>query len=116
MSTLFKPGNLATATYSCTGKDFIGVPPLRFFFLSVTLLMRAWIPGASIQFTKGLFYISTSQLLSTAFIASGIGRIFVKRYGRFADYRITRAVLAALVHENPTNGHASNETKPPASV
>jgi len=88
-----------------------------FFFLSIALLVRAWYPGASIQFTKGLFYISTLQLLSTALVTSVIGRIFVWRYQRFADYRITRAVLAALVlDKNPSDGRDSGQTKPTASA
>ncbi|MGP8141060.1 MAG: hypothetical protein ACLQBU_04240 [Terriglobales bacterium] len=81
------------------------------FFLSIALLVRACVPGASIQFTKGLFYISTVELLLTAFIISGIGRMFVRRYRRFADYRITRAVLAALVLENLPKGNDSGRAK-----
>jgi hypothetical protein len=77
---------------------------IAIFFLSVALLVRAWIPGASIQFTKGVSCISTRQILSIALITSGVGRIFVRRYRRFAEYRITRAVLAAFVLENISNG------------
>ncbi len=88
---------------------------IALFFLSVALLVRAWIPGASIQFTKGLFYISTVELLFTALITSGIGRMFVRRYRRFAEYRVTRAVLAALVLENFSKGSDSGQAKPTTS-
>lgn len=89
---------------------------IALFFLSIALLVRAWIPGAAIQFTVGLFYISTQEILLTALITSGVGRIFVRRYRRFAEYRITRAVLAALVLENLSNSHDSSQPKPPASI
>ena len=89
---------------------------IALFSLSVALLVRAWIPGASIQFTKGLFYISTVELLLTALITSGIGRMFVRRYRRFAEYRITRAVLAALVLENISKGGDSGRAKPTGSM
>ena len=75
---------------------------LSLFFLSAALLVRLFVPGASIQFTKGLFHISFLELFVTAVITGGIGYLFVRRYQRFAEYRITRAVLAALVvHKMP---------------
>ena len=67
------------------------------FFLSATLLVRLLSPGASIRFTKWVFNVSWIELLATAIIVGGVGYMFVRRYRRFAEYRITRAILAALV-------------------
>ncbi len=67
------------------------------FFLCAALLVRLFSPGASIQFTKGLFRVSCMELLATAIIVGGAAYMFVRRYRRFAEYRITRAILAALV-------------------
>jgi len=73
---------------------------LSLFLLSAVLLVRTFIPGASILFTRGLFYVSFWQLLLTAAILSGVAYLFVRRYQRFAEYRVTRAVLSALVIRN----------------
>jgi hypothetical protein len=73
---------------------------LSLFFLSAALLVRIFIPGTSIHFTKGMFYVSYLELLVTAVFVGGIGFLFVRRYQRFAEYRITRAVLAAIVLQN----------------
>lgn len=70
---------------------------LSLCFLSAALLVRMFSPNASIQFTKGLFQISRIELLVTGVIVGGIGYLFVRRYQRFAEYRITRAILSALV-------------------
>src|SRR5438445_169723 len=58
---------------------------IALFFLTVTLLVRSWFPGSSIQFTKGVFYISHGQFLTTALIIAVVGRLFVRRYRRFAE-------------------------------
>jgi hypothetical protein len=70
---------------------------IALFLLSLGLLIRLSFPGASIQFTKWLFVVSSWQLLLTATIAAALGWLFLLRYKRFATYRVTRAVLAALV-------------------
>jgi hypothetical protein len=77
---------------------------IALFFLTVALLVRSWLPGSSIQFTKGVFYISQWQFLTTALITAVVGRLFVSRYRRFAEYRISRAVLAALVLQKGNGG------------
>lgn len=70
---------------------------LSLFLLSAALLVRMVVPGACISFTKGPFQILWYEVLVTAAIVGGVAFIFVRRWQRFADYRITRAVLAALV-------------------
>lgn len=69
---------------------------LALFFLSATLLARMCVPGASIMFIKGQFFVSWWEPLITAAIVGGVGYLFVRRYKRFAKYRVTHAVLAAL--------------------
>jgi hypothetical protein len=70
---------------------------ISLFFLAATLLVRGTFPGTSIQFTRWLLPVSTVQLLTTAGICAGLALLFLKRYRRFTEYRITRAVLSALV-------------------
>ena len=79
---------------------------IALFFLTLALLVRFFVPGSSIQLTKGLFYVSGSQILSTAVITSLAGRLYVRRYRRFAEYRVTRAILAALVIRNLPSAEA----------
>jgi hypothetical protein len=67
------------------------------FFLSATLIIRMLFAGCSIQFSKGLFLVSRSELLITALTTTVVGLLFIRRFHRFAEYRITRAVLAALI-------------------
>jgi hypothetical protein len=89
---------------------------IALFFLSATLLARMAFPGTSIQFTKWLFPVSRWQLLLTAAITGGIGRLFFQRYKLFTEYSVTRAVLAALVIKN-TSAHrdsSGNIPEPPA--
>jgi hypothetical protein len=66
-------------------------------FLSGALLVRAAFSGTSIRFTKWLFPVSGWQLLLTAAITGGVSWLFFQRYKRFTKYRVTRAVLAALL-------------------
>jgi hypothetical protein len=70
---------------------------IALFLLSLALLIRLAFPGSSIQFTKWLFAVSSWQLLLTAIIVAALGWLYLQRYKRFASYRVTRAVLAALV-------------------
>ena len=70
---------------------------LSLFFLSAALLVRLFVPGSSIQFTRSLVAVSHLELMLTALIVAGVGYLFLRRYQRFAEYRITRSVLAALV-------------------
>lgn len=87
---------------------------IALFLLSVALLIRLAFPGASIQFTKWLFAVSSWQLLLTATIAAALGWLFLQRYKRFAAYRVTRAVLAALViRSKPAIESQSRSPEPP---
>lgn len=70
---------------------------IALFFLSAALLVRMAFSGTSVQFSKWLFPVSFWQLLLTAAITGGLGWLFFQRYKRFTEYRVTRAVLAALV-------------------
>jgi hypothetical protein len=78
-------------------EGFYRATSISLLFLCGALIVRLLVPGACIQFTHWLFHISFWELLMTAAVSGGIGYLFVGRYRRFADYRITRAVLAALV-------------------
>jgi len=69
---------------------------LSLFFLGAAMLVRMLFPGASIMFTKGLFHISWFELLTTSAVISGTGYLFLGRYKRFAEYRITHAIMSAL--------------------
>jgi hypothetical protein len=70
---------------------------ISLFFLAAALVVRVAFPGTSIQLTRWLLRVSTGQLLTTTGICAGLGFLFLERYRRFTDYRITRAVLCALV-------------------
>jgi hypothetical protein len=70
---------------------------LSLFFLSLAIVVRMVFAGASIRFTKGLFLVSWPELFTTAAVIGGIGYLFLERYRRFAEYRITHAIVAALV-------------------
>jgi hypothetical protein len=76
-------------------------------FLAVTLAVRMFFPGCSIQFTRGLFYVSRWELFTTLLIATGVAFLFIRRYRRFAEYRVTRAVLAALTNRQEGSDHKS---------
>ena len=89
---------------------------LSLLLLSAALLVRMFVPGASIRFTKGLFQLSFWEPLITAVITGGVGYLFVRRYQRFAEYRITRAVLAALVVQMVLASPVATESKPPVST
>jgi hypothetical protein len=73
---------------------------IALFFLALTLLIRLAAPGTSIRFSKWLFPVSSWQLGATALVLGLLGWLFLRRYKRFVDYRVTRAVLAALVIRN----------------
>lgn len=81
------------------------------FFLSTTLLVRSIVPGSSIQFTKWLYPISCWQGFATAIITAGLGWLFLQRYKRFAEYRVTRAALSALVIRKVLAGNASEDKR-----
>jgi hypothetical protein len=66
-------------------------------FLAATLLVRVAIPGTSIHFVKWLLPVSAAPLLTTAGVSAVLGVLFFQRYQRFTQYRVTRAVLSALV-------------------
>ncbi len=83
-------------------EGFYRATSIALFFLSLTLLIRMVVPGASIQFAKWLFPVSCWQSFTTAVIAGLVGWLFLQRYRRFADYRVTRAVLSALVIQKET--------------
>lgn len=78
-------------------EGFYRATSIALFFLSLTLLIRTAVPGASIQFTRWLFAVNWSQLLTTALVTGLVGWFFLERYKRFVAYRVTRAVLSALV-------------------
>jgi len=70
---------------------------IALFFLSLTLLIRLVIPGASIQFTKWLYPVSVWQFLLTAAITAALAWLFLQRFKRFVSHRVTRAILSGLV-------------------
>ena len=76
-------------------------------FLAVTLAVRMFFPGCRIQFASGLFYVSRWELFTTLLITTGVALLFIRRYRRFAEYRVTRAVLAALTNYQAGSNHKS---------
>jgi hypothetical protein len=80
---------------------------LSLFFLSAAILVRMFVPSASIMFTKGLSPISRWELFTTAAVISGIGYLFLNRYKRFAEYRVTQSVIAAIVIHTLSLGRIS---------
>lgn len=90
-------GNVGDRDIFVYREGFYRGTALSLFILSVALLVRMFVPGASILFTKGLFYLSFWELLTTVLLVASVGYLFVRRYQRFAEYRVTRAILAALV-------------------
>jgi hypothetical protein len=85
---------------------------IALFFLSATLLARTVVPGAAIQFAKWRFPITYWQLFITALVLASLGWLFLQRYKRFCDYRVTRAALAALVLQNTPPRDVGNERDP----
>lgn len=85
---------------------------ISLFLLTAALLLRLVLPGASIQFTKGLFHVSRWATLTTSVMSCGIAYLFLRRYQRFAEYRVTRAVLAALVLQRARGNSESAEAMP----
>lgn len=82
---------------------------LALFFLATTLIVRTYVPGTVLQFTKGPFYVSHLQGLFTALVVAAVGWFFVQRYRRFAAYRVTHAVTAALVLQNTPRNTGSDK-------
>jgi hypothetical protein len=89
-----KPGDREIFVYR---EGFYRATSVSLFILVLALLLRASIPGASVTFAWGVFYISITQLLLTALLLCAVARIFVSRFRRFADYRVTHTVLSVLV-------------------
>jgi hypothetical protein len=84
---------------------------IALFFLAASLILRSAISGASIQFWHWRMSVSVTELVTTALLIGGLGWLFLRRYRRFAEYRVTRAILSALVLQQlPKDG---NETKMP---
>jgi hypothetical protein len=85
---------------------------LSLFILSSSFLVRMFIP-VSLVFANGVVHVARSALFLTALITAGVGYLFVRRYRRFAEYRISRAVLAALIVQgtpaNPSTSKPSRE-------
>jgi len=80
-------------------------------FLAASLILRAAISGTSIQFWHWKMTVSATELLTTAFLIGGLGWLFLRRYRRFAEYRMTRAVLSALVLQRLANdGDETNQS------
>ena len=97
-------------------EGFYRASSVTLFFLSLTLLIRMIVPGASIQFTRWLFPVSWLELLTTAVVASLVAWLFLQRYKRFADYRVTRAVLSALViRKASSHPRLGDKSTPPRS-
>jgi uncharacterized membrane protein YjjP (DUF1212 family) len=106
-----KPGDRDTFIYR---EGFYRGTSIALFVLSAAVLVRVAIPGSSIQFTKWLFCVSIWQGLLTAFIAAALALLFFQRYRRFAEYRVTRAVLAALIIQKlPNKATTSGTSEPP---
>lgn len=67
------------------------------FFLAACLAVRVLIPGTSVIFASWTMYVQWYEFAFTIVIIVVIGLLFLQRYRRFAEYRVTRAALAALV-------------------
>ncbi len=70
---------------------------IALFFLTLALVVRTAVPGSAIKFSNWLYSIRWWELLATAFISAGLGCLFFQRYRRFTEYRVTRAILSALI-------------------
>lgn len=66
-------------------------------FLAITLIVRATFPGTSIKFAHWTHIVSRTELALTTLFLVGLAALFLQRYRRYAEYRVTRAALAALV-------------------
>jgi hypothetical protein len=67
------------------------------FLLAFALLVRMVVPGTSVFLRNGLSHISFWELLATSIVFGVIAYLCGVRYRRFAEYRVTRAVLSALI-------------------
>jgi len=67
------------------------------FFLALSLIVRAAVPGTVLKCTYWTLALSQRELVFTSLIVCGLGWLFFQRYCRFTEYRVTRAVLSALV-------------------
>jgi hypothetical protein len=95
-------------------EGFYRATTLSLFFLSGAIVVRMFVPGASIMFTKGLFLISRPELVTTAAVVGVTGYLFFGRYRRFAEQRVVRAIVAALILQSTTT--TEPKVKPPAEV
>jgi hypothetical protein len=65
--------------------------------LSIALIARALSGWTQLRFPAYVFFVSSMQLLVSALIAISAARICKKRFERFGEYRVARAVFAFLV-------------------
>lgn len=86
---------------------------ISLFFLSAAVLIRLAVPGAALSLSQGLFRISFLQLLVTFTLVGLLACLLRTRYRRFAEYRVTRAVLSAAVVQCGKAGGTAPEEKPP---
>lgn len=84
---------------------------ISLFFLSAALLLRLAVPGASLLLSEGLFRISFLQLLVTLVLVGLIACLLRTRYRRFAEYRVTRAVISAAVLQGGKAGGTARKEK-----
>lgn len=103
-----KPGDRDMFIYR---EGFYRGTAIALFFLSLAVGIRLVIPGTAIHFTKWDFQLTYWPLLLSAAITAGLGWLFLQRYIRFTDYRITRAALTALVIRKVSSENDSGENK-----
>jgi len=84
---------------------------IALFFLALSLILRSAISGTSIQLWHWRMAVSAVELVTTALLIGFLGWLFLRRYRRFAEYRVTRAVLSALVLlQFPKDGDETQES------
>jgi len=85
---------------------------IALLLISVALAVRMCIPGCSIQLNKDVFCVSRWEIVFNLLISAGIAVLFVRRYRRFAEYRVTHAVMAGLIeHNNASDPNVTNKRK-----
>jgi hypothetical protein len=87
-------------------EGFYRAGSVALFFLAASVGLRAVIPGAALRLTHWTRPVHWWESAVTAAIVGSIGFLFLQRYRRFAEYRVTRAVLASLVLLQKRNGPA----------
>ena len=70
---------------------------IALFFVTACLAVRAFIPGTSIVFACWTLDVTWYESTVTLLVSAGVALLFLQRYRRFVEYRVTRAALAALV-------------------